>query len=137
MYKSPITVLESFMDDIMEQREGKIVAIVQSKIDVDVDKDELVRALQYDRDQYNAGYKDGKSDAMRWVCAADELPQGRGEVCKNVILHMDSGEVTVGWINESTGKVYRLDSWDDCIIREPMSRVKHWMPLPELPEVTE
>ena len=32
---------------------------------VSVDKDELIRALQYDRGQYEKGYEDGKRDSVR------------------------------------------------------------------------
>ena len=60
MYKSPIAIIESTIDSfaktIIEQRENAIVAKVQDSFGVDVDKDELIRALQYDRDQYNKGY---------------------------------------------------------------------------------
>lgn len=28
---------------------------------IDIDKDELLKALKYDRDQYNQGYSDGKA----------------------------------------------------------------------------
>ena len=64
MYKSPISIYETAMQTIMEQRENAIVAKVQDAFDVQVDKDELIRALKYDRGQYEAGYKDGKAAAM-------------------------------------------------------------------------
>ncbi len=73
MYKSPISIYETAMQTIMEQRENAIFARVQDAFDVQVDKKELLRALQYDRNQYEAGYIDGKADAMveqahgRWL----------------------------------------------------------------------
>lgn len=33
----------------------------------DVDKDELVKALQYDRDQYNKGYQDGVRNFAQYL----------------------------------------------------------------------
>ena len=63
MYEAPVTIYETAMQTIMEKREGAIFAKIQSAFDVDVDKAELIRALQYDRDQYNKGYADGKRDA--------------------------------------------------------------------------
>ena len=68
MYKSPITIIESTIDafskTIIEQRENAIFAKIQDSFGVDLDKHELLRALQYDRDQYAKGYADGKADAM-------------------------------------------------------------------------
>ena len=45
--------------------------------DIKVDKHELLRALQYDRNQYEKGYADAKADAM------DELV--RCKDCKHFI----------------------------------------------------
>lgn len=62
-YQSP---LEMIYDDPMERAIQKIQKetdefIYQTVINtgVKVDKDELVKALQYDRQQYEQGYKDG------------------------------------------------------------------------------
>lgn len=59
MYNSPITLYETAVQTIMEERENAIFAKVQSTLGVDVDKQELIRALQYDRGQYDKGYRDG------------------------------------------------------------------------------
>ena len=58
MYKSPIEIIQGQMK---MQMEGDIYRAVQS-YDINVDKAELLRALKYDRDQYLAGYRDGKAD---------------------------------------------------------------------------
>lgn len=60
MYKSPIDIIYG---QIETQLEGDVLRAVQ-KVGVDVDKHELLRALQYDRDQYEKGYADGKRDAI-------------------------------------------------------------------------
>ena len=69
MYKSPITIIESTMDSfyktIIEQKENAIVAKIQSSFGVDVDKDELLRALQHDRGQYEKGYSDAMASIVR------------------------------------------------------------------------
>jgi hypothetical protein len=84
---------------------------------------------------YEAGYADGEIDfAPKWIPVTERLPQAKGEICKNVILFMDDGLVTVGWLNESTGKAYYLDSRNDFVCKVPMSRCTHWMPLPEPPK---
>lgn len=66
MYKSPIDIICSQMRTTFE---NDVVKAVRG-VGINVDKEELVRALKYDRDQYNAGYTDGKLDAVvhgRWV----------------------------------------------------------------------
>lgn len=60
MYKSPIEIIYGQMQT---QMEGDIFRAVQSYFP-NVDKEELLRALQYDRDQYHKGYADGRRDAM-------------------------------------------------------------------------
>lgn len=63
MYNAPIKLFELPIKTIVEERESAILAKVQACFDVDVDKAELLRALQYDRNQYEKGYADGKADA--------------------------------------------------------------------------
>ena len=60
MYRTPIEIVYGQMQT---QMEGDILKAVQS-YGINVDKDELIRAMKYDRDQYNKGYTDGKADAM-------------------------------------------------------------------------
>ena len=60
MYKSPIEILYG---QTQTQIEGDVLRVVQS-YGINVDKEELIRALQYDRDQYEKGYADGRNDAL-------------------------------------------------------------------------
>ena len=68
MYESPIKIIESTIDsmykDIVKKKDDAIFAEIQSSFGVDVDRPELIRALQYDRNQYDKGYADGRRDAM-------------------------------------------------------------------------
>lgn len=67
MYNSPITIFEkidNIINSIEEQRENAIVAKIQETLAIDVDKDELVRALNYDRGQYDRGYQDGHRNGV-------------------------------------------------------------------------
>ena len=59
-YESPINIISRQMEI---QMEGEIMKAVQ-RVGIDVDKDELIRALQYDRGQYQEGYMDGFRDAL-------------------------------------------------------------------------
>lgn len=61
-YESPITAIyEQISNQISQDFENRIMAEVKMKVDVNVDKDELLKALKYDRDQYQKG----KEDAIR------------------------------------------------------------------------
>lgn len=59
MYESPMQLI---MDDIYKQiqveQENTVYQVIQS-IGVNVDKDELIKALNYDREQYQKGFDDG------------------------------------------------------------------------------
>lgn len=66
MYESPINmvydaaygnIIKQYQDEV----ENKIVYEITERYAIDVNKDELIKALNYDRDQYNRGYTDGKN----------------------------------------------------------------------------
>lgn len=59
-YESPINIISQQMKI---QMEDEIMKAVQ-RVGINVDKDELIRALQYDRGQYQKGYMDGFRDAL-------------------------------------------------------------------------
>lgn len=64
MYECPVKF--NFGDiqmQIVKQQENEVYMAVQ-KCGVDVDKEELKRALKYDREQYEKGYEDGRKDAV-------------------------------------------------------------------------
>ena len=54
MYKSPIDIIHGELELKFEDEICKAVR----NIGIVVDKDELIKALKYDRDQYDKGYKD-------------------------------------------------------------------------------
>lgn len=57
-YKSPITMFMSKLDMIYEDEIYKAI----QKVGVYVDKEELIKALNYDRHQYEMGYADARKD---------------------------------------------------------------------------
>lgn len=98
MYQSPISIYETAMQTVMEQKENAIVAKVQTALGVQVGKEELLRALQYDRGQYEAGYKDGKAAAMDEKVLCNECDHGshvdtpEGRVwCEKMCRYMPDG----------------------------------------------
>ena len=48
----------------MEQEDEKMIMKAIREVGVNVDKEELIKALQYDRNQYTKGYEDGKNDVL-------------------------------------------------------------------------
>lgn len=65
-YESPISVYQTFGDiskKITEAYENEITMQINQY--VEVDKEELVRALNYDRDQYYKGFNDGVESIKR------------------------------------------------------------------------
>lgn len=60
MYENPINlIVDDIQNRIIEERENQIMCEIQQQMHVDINKDELIRALQYDRHQYEQGYYDG------------------------------------------------------------------------------
>ena len=61
MYQPPISLIQK---DVEFKIEDAVVKAIQ-KVGVEVDKEELLRALTYDRRQYEKGYGDGLIDAVK------------------------------------------------------------------------
>ena len=59
MWESPI---KTICDEMQTQFEGEVLKAVQ-RVGIEVDKDQLIKALNYDRNQYAEGYKHGYSYA--------------------------------------------------------------------------
>lgn len=55
MWESPINVI---MGEMQTQIERDVFKAIQN-VGIDVNKEELLKALQYDREQYSKGYSDG------------------------------------------------------------------------------
>ena len=65
MYKSPIEIkLDDIVSDAVEKVDEYIVACVQ-QVGVNVDKDELIKALKFDREQYEKGWNDRDAEIVR------------------------------------------------------------------------
>lgn len=122
MYESPYKV--SIVDEIAKEAAARFdnaVWKVTENLNIGVDKDELVKALAYDRGQYDKGYgdgyNDGKRDAWQWISVEERLPEPWKEVLiyRGEEMAIVSSEVTPDgrWL---------------------FSNVTHWMPLPEPPK---
>ena len=69
MYESPINV---YFGEIETQFDGAVFKAVQS-VGIDVNKDELIKALAYDREQYERGYNDGLMFHPAIITNADRI----------------------------------------------------------------
>lgn len=58
MYKSPIEVIQG---EMTMEFENNVMKAVQN-YNINVDKDALISALMYDRQQYEKGYQDAKAE---------------------------------------------------------------------------
>lgn len=70
-YNSPISIISQMVDDqikeMQKQEETAVMAEITKKMSVDIDKDELIKALNYDRHQYEKGFADGRFFGIREV----------------------------------------------------------------------
>ena len=73
MYESPIEIIYS---QIRTQLEDDVLKAVK-KYGINVNKEELIKALQYDRQQYEKGYEDAKAE-QHWIPCSEHIPdEGR------------------------------------------------------------
>lgn len=64
MYESPINIITSELSMALSNAfDGEVLKAVM-QADVDVTREELVKALAYDRGQYTKGYEDGYADGQ-------------------------------------------------------------------------
>lgn len=75
MWDSPITkVSTDIQTRLAEAEEGKIMMIVEETIGYHVDKEKLIKALNYSKEQYNKGYAEGCDDVYSKIKQAiDEI----------------------------------------------------------------
>ena len=65
MYESPITqIISDISSQIVKDQEDHLMCEVRQSIGYDIDKEELLKALQYDRYQYDKGFKDGQKEIL-------------------------------------------------------------------------
>ena len=78
MYESPITAIVNEICSDIEKKEDKYIMECVRNVGITVDKDELVKALAYDRNQYDKGFADGFDDGYD-----DGYKEGLNKVCKD------------------------------------------------------
>ena len=74
MYTSPIEKIYGEVQTQIVQEDEKMVMKAIREVGVNVDKETLIKALQYDRNQYTKGYEDGKNDVLDKISAVINTP---------------------------------------------------------------
>lgn len=138
LYESPLQrIIGEAVETRIKQEENAAMAHITETIGYKVDKTELIRALNYDRDQFAKGYEAGLN-ADRWISVKDQLPEEYGEYLitwitsqsKRPFIAICECEISSTYNHEKN----RFDVvWllDDYIKAYPDVEVIAWQPLPE------
>ena len=127
MYESPIQKIVGEMQSRMIQNEeGHMMMQVSQQVGFHVDKEELLKALQYDRDQYKKGYDDGLK-ADKWIPIQNQLPEHGQEI----LLDTKDFGIVVGQYHEIDDKGVFLIHYSIASDRWASVEAIAWQPLPE------
>lgn len=124
MYKSPVEIM---LGEMQTQIEGEIFRAVQN-YDIKVDKEELIRALHYDREQYNKGFRDAM-EKYRWIPVTERMP-------KNFVSVL--GYMTDAGAFPPVRECYTIPGANGDVFFFPAllgaHPVSHWCEMPEPPK---
>lgn len=134
MWESPVNIFETVSDMIEKEIDGNIIVEIKKQIGIDINKEELVKALNYDRNQYEKGYYDG-FNADRWISVKDKLPdekinENTHDFCR-YLCATTFGNVRYYSYGKPIGYA-KAHFWHGPGIMDQY--VTHWMYLPEMPK---
>ena len=87
MYESPINAVVNEICSDIQKKEDKYIMECVRNVGINVDKKELLKALSYDRNQYEKGYNDG----INKVC--DIINEIFGTPCDYTINNRDVSDI--------------------------------------------
>lgn len=129
-YQSPVEML---VGEMATRIENACNATIQQKLGFNIDKEELVKALQYDRHQYEKGYQDGKVETERlngWIPVNGRAPcETSNKWCVGV---NSCGKMFA--FKESLACNPKSDTWLIPTALFNAEEITHFMYLPEPPE---
>ena len=92
-WESPLTKIYGDMHSkIIRQDEENCTFVIEQALGYKVDKDELLKALQYDRNQYDKGYNDGRKETF-----VEELKKIKKEIEELEYDDFDCNLVLPAW----------------------------------------
>ena len=119
MCESPVSIYDTISNMVEKEIDGNIIVEIKKQLGIDIDKGELIKAINYDRNQYKKGYQDGFY-ADRWISVDDKLPDKEGRyLC--IIENRYERKVEIELFINSGGFISR-------------NKITHWMYLPEIPK---
>jgi hypothetical protein len=156
VYNSPITIFEptqTIYEQIAKATEEYIYKAVLSQ-NIDVNRDELIKALRYDRDQYNKGYHDAMLEQKNEWISVKSRPMDAEERKEwsekfGYDLSDDEAVIFVSQMPDDNQEVLVCTKWGriyvDKFLEDPdygvsfeengdMDGIVAWMPLPEPPK---
>lgn len=113
MYESPIT--EIFQDaeiQMVKHGEKHMMMAVNQAMSFNVDKEELFKALHYDRNQYQKGYDDAKAEILtckdcKWWDGDKDNIIGNCHACRHSFA---SSSWDIGIFRKTRGNFYCADA---------------------------
>ena len=110
MYESPIEkIIGQIQTQMVKNDEENMMVQVQQSVGYAVNKEELLKALQYDREQYRKGY----SDAM--AVLEDRLDKIRAEIESNMESIIGKYDSSIPKSNMPSYKIERNKVRKECI----------------------
>lgn len=91
MYEAPIkAIYGEWQSQLKNSFDSSVIRAVQN-VGIDIDREELIKALQYDRGQYDKGFADGLEVAKkhgRWIYHISDLfPAESTQECSECHVH--------------------------------------------------
>ena len=95
-WESPITkIYGDIHNEIVRQDEENCTFAIEQAIGYKVDKEELIKALRYDREQYNKGYNDGVKETF-----IEELEKIKAEIGAKVFEIQPTSDKYFGGVDD-------------------------------------
>lgn len=125
-YRSPVEVAITQLRMEQEKKVEEFIFSAIQELEITINKEQLIKALRYDREQYKQGYEDGYEDgydADKWI-SADGI--SRPDECG---FYLVCAKDEIGYSHIRTA-YYTTFGWGNI-------NVTHWQPLPAPPKEVE
>lgn len=138
MWECPIQMIAEDITKDMMQKQDELLMESVHRIGFNIDKDELLKALNYDRNQYRKGYADGRLERdseinlARWIPVEERNPEIDMSYPHSecyLVTYEDGALDVARWSNVNP-------FWTDHVTEprwwgQQFCKVVAWMPLPE------